>query len=74
MVNFLLREIFRGHPNEISISIKFRFPRIIFLDYKLSNNHTGQSSGQLVLVITCLGGLFGINYPSAFLKILKLPE
>ena len=29
---------------------------------------------QLVLVITCLGGRFGINCPSAFLKILKFPE
>ena len=25
----------------------------------------------LVLVITCLGGRFGINYPNAYLKILK---
>ena len=74
MVNFLLREIFRGYLNERSISIKFRFLRIIFLDYNLSDNHTGQSSGQLVLVITCLWGLFGINCPRAFLKILKLPE
>ena len=29
---------------------------------------------ELVLVITYLGGRFGINCPSAFLKILKLPE
>ena len=29
---------------------------------------------QLVLVITCLGGRFGINCPSAFLKILILLE
>ena len=28
----------------------------------------------LILVNTCLGGRFGINCPSAFLKILKLPE
>ena len=28
----------------------------------------------LVLVITCLGSRFGINCPSAFLKILKLPK
>ena len=27
---------------------------------------------QLVLVITCLGGQFGINCPSAFLKIFVL--
>ena len=29
---------------------------------------------SIVLVITCLGGQFGINCPSTFLKILKLPE
>ena len=29
---------------------------------------------ELVLVITCLEGQFGINCPSAFLKILKLLE
>ena len=29
---------------------------------------------KLVLVITCLGGQFGINCPSAFLKILWLPK
>ena len=29
---------------------------------------------ELVLNITCLGGQFGINCPSAFLKILKLAE
>ena len=29
---------------------------------------------KLVLVITCLGGRFKINCPSAFLKILILPE
>ena len=74
MVNFLLREFFRGYLDESLISLKFRFLRIISLDYKLSDNHTGQPSGQLVLVITCLGGLFGINCPRAFLKILKLPE
>ena len=28
----------------------------------------------LVLVITCLEGYFGINCPSAVLKMLKLPE
>ena len=28
----------------------------------------------IVLVMACLGGRFGINCPSAFLKILKLPE
>ena len=27
-----------------------------------------------LLVIACLGGQFGINCPSAILKILKLPE
>ena len=27
-----------------------------------------------VLVITCLGGRLGINFPSSFLKILKLSE
>ena len=32
------------------------------------------SENQFVLVITCLGGRFGINYMSAFLKIFKLPE
>ena len=74
MVNFLLREIFRGYLNASSISLKFSFPRIIFLDYKHSDNHTGQFSGQLVLVIKCLGRLFRINCPRAFLKILKLPE
>ena len=30
--------------------------------------------GVLVLVITYLGGQFGINYPSAFLKVLKLAK
>ena len=29
---------------------------------------------ELVLIITYLGGLFGIKCPSAFSKILKLPE
>ena len=29
---------------------------------------------ELVLIITCLGGWFGTNCPSAFLKILKLPK
>ena len=29
---------------------------------------------QLVLVLTCLRGRFGINCPCAFLKILKLPK
>ena len=29
---------------------------------------------EFVLVITCLAGQFGINCPSAFLKILKLSE
>ena len=43
-------------------SIWFRnfFPKLQFNQQK-----------QLVLVITCLGGHFGINCPSAFLKILK---
>ena len=27
-----------------------------------------------VLVITCLGWRFGINCPSAFMKVFKLPE
>ena len=27
-----------------------------------------------VLVITCLRGKFGINFPSTFLKILKMPK
>ena len=31
-------------------------------------------SGIFVLVITCLGGQFGINSQCAFLKILKLPK
>ena len=30
--------------------------------------------GVLVLVITYLGGQFGINYPSVFLKVLKLAK
>ena len=33
-----------------------------------------QAEPELVLVITCLGGRFGINYPRAFLEIFKLPE
>ena len=32
------------------------------------------AKSQLVLVITCLGGQFGINCPSVFLNILILPE
>ena len=29
---------------------------------------------KIVLVIRCLGGRFGVNWPSTFLKMLKLPE
>ena len=32
------------------------------------------SNMLLVLLITCLGGRFGTNCPSAFLKLLKLPQ
>ena len=35
---------------------------------------TSQRTPVLVLVIICLGGQFGINCPSAFLKVLKLSE
>ena len=40
---------------------------------KLLQNTTTKIK-QSVLVITCLGGRFRINCPSAFLKILKLPK
>ena len=43
---------------------------LVILNFGLSKIATV----QLVLVITCLGGRFAINCPSAFLKILKLPE
>lgn len=33
-----------------------------------------EPGGVLVLVITYFGGQFGINYPSVFLKVLKLAK
>ena len=50
----------------------FYYYEYIFLYYFLIL--VAKSMYQVVLVITYLGGKFGINCPSTFLKILKLPE
>ena len=42
---------------------------------KCSNVNNAQTCmDQFVLIIKCLGRQFGINCPSAFLKILKEPQ
>ena len=46
---------------------------VYFLDLDIMTQ-VHYSFRQLVLVITCLRGGFGINCPREFLKILKLPE
>ena len=44
----------------------------VFLKYNCCNDYL--LVHKLVLVITCLGGQFGIDCPSAFLKIFKNHE
>ena len=50
------------------------FNSALVIKWKSADNKIVLIKKQLALVIIYLGGRFGINCPSAFLKILELPE